>query len=213
MVLELEDDKVPFYTQYVSVAIIIINIIVFVVQLLDPTGYMFVYEAAFIPRDFFEGRRYWTIITSMFMHGDFLHILFNMWFFFVVADNCEKAMGHLYFLITYIVSGIVAALLHALFTLLVPFMLDIPTLGASGAIFGIIAVYGILFPKNKLGLLGSTRMRKISAQQFILIYFVTEIIYAIFSLGASGTAHMAHVGGFIAGAFFAYLFKLFSKKY
>lgn len=213
MVVELEDDKVPFYTQYVSVAIIVINVLVFLIQLLDPTGNMLIYEAAFIPRDFFEGRRYWTIITSMFMHGDFIHIIFNMWFFFVVADNCEKAMGHLYFLITYIVSGICAALLHALFTVLVPFMMDIPTLGASGAIFGIIAVYGILFPKNKLGLLGSTRMRKISAQQFILIYFVTEIIYAIISLGASGTAQMAHVGGFIAGAFFAYLFKLFSKKY
>ena len=76
MVLELEDDRVPFYTQYVSVAIIFINVLVFLVQLMDPTGNMFVYEAAFIPRDFFEGRRYWTILTSMFMHGDFLHILF-----------------------------------------------------------------------------------------------------------------------------------------
>ena len=213
MVIEVEDDKVPFIKQYVSVAIIVINIIVFLFQLLDPTGYMLINEGAFIPREFFAGQNYWKIFTSMFMHGDIIHILFNMWFFYVVADNCEKAMGHALFLITYIVSGIVAALLHAFFMLLVPPMLDVPTLGASGAIMGIIAVYGILFPDNKLGLLTSTRVRKISARQFILIYFITELIYGIISLGASGTAHMAHVGGFIAGAFFAIIFKLFSKKY
>ena len=213
MVIEVEDDKVPFIKQYVSVAIIVLNVIVFLFQLMDPSGYMLINEGAFIPREFFEGRNYWKIFTSMFMHGDIIHIFYNMWFFYVVADNCEKAMGHALFLITYIVSGIVAALLHAFFMLLVPPMLDVPTLGASGAIMGIIAVYGILFPDNKLGLLTSTRTTKISARQFIIIYFITELVYGIIALGTSGTAHMAHVGGFIAGAFFALLFKLFSDKY
>lgn len=213
MVIEVEDDKVPFIKQYVSITIIVLNIIVFLFQLMDPSGYMLINEGAFIPREFFEGRNYWKIFTSMFMHGDFIHILFNMWFFYVVADNCEKAMGHALFLITYIVSGIVAALFHAFFMLLVPPMLDVPTLGASGAIMGIIAVYGILFPDNKLRFLATAKTRAISARQFIIIYFITEIIYAIISLGASGTAHMAHVGGFVAGASFAVLFKLFSKKY
>lgn len=213
MVIELEDDRVPFYTQYVSVAIIFINIIVFIIQLFDPTGYMFIYEAAFIPREFFASKKLWSILTSMFMHADFIHIFFNLWFFYVVADNVERALGHIYFLITYLVSGICAALLHAFIMLLVPFMLDVPTLGASGAIMGTIAVYGILFPKNQLRFL-YTLGRPISARTFIIVYFIIELIYGMMSfVYPTGTAHFAHVGGFIAGAFFAYLFKLFSKKY
>jgi len=214
MVYEVEDDKVPFRKQYVSVAIIIINVIVFIIQFFDPTGYMFIYEAAFIPSEFFAGQKIWTIITSMFMHGDIFHILMNMWFFYVVADNCEKAMGHMLFLITYIVSGICATLLHAVITLLDPNLMQIPTLGASGAIFGIIAVYGILFPSNRLRILGMMR-GTISARSFIIFYFVIEIIYGFLAIiyGGDGVAHFAHVGGFIGGATFALLFKLGSDKY
>jgi membrane associated rhomboid family serine protease len=213
MVYELQDDRIPFYTQYVSLAILIINIIVFVIQLFDPTGYMFIYEAAFIPAEFFAGVKVWTLITAMFMHADILHIFFNMWFFYVVADNCEKALGHIFFFITYMVSGICATLLHAAFTLLVPGLMNIPTLGASGAIFGIIAVYGILFPKNQLRLFISLIPIRLSARTFIILYFFIELIYGLISLGSSGTAHFAHIGGFIAGAFFAGIFKLWSKEY
>jgi len=106
MAYEIEDDKVPFFSQFVSVIIIIINIIVFIIQFFDPTGYMFIYDAAFIPNEFFAGKKMWTIFTSMFMHADWLHILMNMFFFYVVADNCEKAMGHAYFLISYFISGL-----------------------------------------------------------------------------------------------------------
>jgi len=84
MVYEVEDDKVPFRKQYVSVAIIIINVIVFIIQFFDPTGYMFIYEAAFIPSEFFAGQKMWTIITSMFMHGDIFHILISLKHFIVV---------------------------------------------------------------------------------------------------------------------------------
>ena len=76
MVIEVEDDKVPFIKQYVSIAIIVLNVIVFLFQLMDPSGYMLIYEGAFIPREFFEGRNYWKIFTSMFMHGDIIHIFF-----------------------------------------------------------------------------------------------------------------------------------------
>lgn len=135
MVYEIENDNVPFYTQFVSVIIILIDIIVFIVQLFDPTGNMFVYEAAFIPSEFFRGEKMWTIFTSMFMHGDFFHILFNMWFLYIFGT--------------------------------------------------------------------------VSARTFILIYFVMELIYGLISLiFPSGTAHFAHVGGFIAGVVFALLFKL-----
>ncbi len=201
------------HRQYVSVAIIVINILGFIVQLMDPTGYMYIYEAAFIPAEFFTGQKIWTIITAMFMHGDIVHITMNLAFFYVVADNCEHALGHALYFLTYMLSGICAALLHALITLIDPVMATIPSLGASGAIFGIIAVYGILFPNIKLKYVSSTS--KMTAISFVLLYFVTQIIYGIGSLflGGSSTAYFAHIGGFIAGAIIAIIFKMSSKKY
>lgn len=211
MVYEVQDDRVPFMKQYVSVGIIFINIIVFIVQLFDPTGYLFIYEAAFIPNEFFAGQKTWTIFSSMFMHASIIHIFLNMWFFYVVADNCERAMGHIYFLIMYFVSGLVGSLLHGVIAIATGFG-DIPSLGASGAVMGVVAVYGILFPKNRLRYL--YYFGTVSARTFIFLTFMTELIYGFISLFVlTGTAHFAHVGGFISGVFFAYLFKLFSKEY
>jgi membrane associated rhomboid family serine protease len=210
MVYEVENDKIPFYTQYVSVIIIIINVIVFVIQLFDPTGYMFIYEAAFIPDEFFAGIKAWTIFTSMWMHADFIHIIMNMWFFYIVADNCEKEMGHVLFLITYMISGLVGSLLHALISIVFEWG-AIPSLGASGAIMGMIACYGILFPNNKLRILGF--MGAVSAKTFIIITFLTELIYGLISLFyLSGTAHFAHVGGFFVGLIVALVLKSTKKR-
>jgi membrane associated rhomboid family serine protease len=216
LVLEAESDKISFFKQYFSVIILAANIIVFIWQLMDPAGQMHI-EAAFVPSEFFAGERLWTLFSSMFMHGDIIHIIMNMWFFLVVTDNCEHAMGHLLYLFTYVVSGLFGSLLHALSTLIIPvwgpYLADIPSLGASGAIFGLMGVYLILFSGNKFYLPSSTgmTMRKVSAGYFILTYFIAELTYAIvslmdpFSLGS--TAHFAHVGGFIAGAIIAGIFK------
>ena len=213
MVLEASDDKIPFIKQYFSVIILAANIIVFIWQMMDPTGQMHI-EAAFVPSEFFAGEKLWTLLTSMFMHGDFLHIFMNMWFFYVITDNCEHAMGHLFYLFTYLVSGLAGSLLHAWSTTLIPvwgpILADIPSLGASGAIFGLMGVYLVLYPKNKFYLPTKSTMRRVSAGYFILTYFIAEMSYAIYSLAnplGSQTAHFAHVGGFIAGAILAGIFK------
>jgi membrane associated rhomboid family serine protease len=216
MVMEAESDRIPFFKQYFSVIILVANIIVFIWQLMDPTGQMHI-EAAFVPADFFKGKNLVTLLTSMFLHGDIIHIIMNMWFFFVVTDNCEHAMGHFLYLFTYIVSGLFGSLLHALSTLIIPvwgpYLADIPSLGASGAIFGLMAAYLILYPGNKFYLPSSTgmTMRKVSAGYFILTYFIAELTYAIVSLmdpfSFGSTAHFAHVGGFIGGAIIAGIFK------
>ncbi|MFX0081890.1 MAG: rhomboid family intramembrane serine protease [Candidatus Hodarchaeota archaeon] len=215
MVMEAESDRIPFFKQYFSVIIFAANIIVFIWQIMDPTGHMRVEEAAFVPTDFFDGKNLWTLFSSMFMHGDYIHIIMNMWFFLVVTDNCEHAMGHLLFIFTYIVSGLLGSVLHALSTLLIPIsgFDEIPSLGASGAIFGLMGVYLILYPGNKFYLPSSTGMttRKVSAGVFILTYFIAELTYALISLmdpfALGSTAHFAHVGGFIAGAIIAGIFK------
>ncbi|MFX1591023.1 MAG: rhomboid family intramembrane serine protease, partial [Promethearchaeota archaeon] len=212
MVLEAESDRIPFFKQYFSVAILVANIGVFIWQLLDPNMQMHI-EAAFVPADFFAGRNLWTLISSMFMHGDYVHIIMNMWFFIIITDNCEHAMGHTLYIITYFVAGLAGTLLHALSTLILPILTFIPSLGASGAIFGLMGVYLILYPGNKFYLPSATgtSMRKVSAGYFILIYFIAELSYALYSLmdpfGVGSTAHFAHVGGFIAGAVIAGVFK------
>ena len=170
---------------------------------------MFIYEAAFVPNEFFAGIKMWTIFTSMWMHGDIVHISMNMLFFYVVADNCEKVMGHALFLITYIISGLVGSLLDALFAVVFEWG-AIPSLGASGAIMGMIAAYGILFPRNKLRYfgLGAT----FSARTFIIITFFTELMYGIISLFApTGTAHFAHLGGFFIGLIVAIFVRIVKK--
>lgn len=77
MVYEAEPDRIPFVKQYFSVIILAANIFVFIWQIMDPAGDMHI-EAAFVPSDFFEGKNYWTLISSMFMHGDIVHIIMNM---------------------------------------------------------------------------------------------------------------------------------------
>jgi membrane associated rhomboid family serine protease len=216
MVLEAENDKIPFMRQYFSVIILAANIIVFIWQLLDPAGQMHI-EAAFVPSEFFKGEKLWTLLTSMFMHGDIVHIVMNMWFFIIVTDNCEHAFGHGLYLFTYFVCGLSGSLLHALSTIIIPvwgpILANIPSLGASGAIFGLMAVYVILYSGNKFYLPSSTgmSMRKVSAGYFIVTYFIAELTYAIYSLydpfGMGSTAHFAHVGGFISGAIIAGIFK------
>ncbi|MFW9873847.1 MAG: rhomboid family intramembrane serine protease [Candidatus Thorarchaeota archaeon] len=213
MVYEAEPDRIPFFKQYVSVVIFAANIIVFIWQIFDPSGHMHI-EAAFVPADFFAGKNLWTLITSMFMHGDIVHIIMNMWFFLVITDNCEHAMGHWLYLFTYLISGLVGSLLHALSTLVFPFMALIPSLGASGAIFGLMAVYLILYSGNRFYLPSTSGMRKrrVSAGYFIITFFIAELAYAIYSLydpfNLGSTAHFAHVGGFVAGALIAGIFKV-----
>lgn len=212
MVYEAESDKIPFFKQYFSVIILLANIAVFIWQLLDPALQMHI-EFAFVPAEFFAGQKLYTVITSIFMHGDIVHIIMNMWFFIIITDNCEHAMGHILYLITYFISGFFGTLLHALSTLIWPPLSTIPSLGASGAIFGLMGVYLILYSENKFYLPSATgtSMRKVSAGYFIITYFIAELSYALYSLidpfSVGSTAHFAHVGGFIGGAIIAGIYK------
>jgi len=195
-----------YFDWYIALFIIIINVIVIIIQYTDPTGNMYVYEAAFIPKEFFEGKKMWTIFTSMFIHGDIIHIFMNLWFFYVVADNCEDYLGHFWFLIIYLMAGLMGSLLHGYVSLLIREFSEIPSLGASGAI------YGILFPHIKLKILSRGYPRRIDTWTLIIIYFFTELIYAFTSLGLSGTAHFAYIGGFIMGALCAIFVKIVKKN-
>lgn len=220
MVMEVQNDRIPFWKQYVSVIILLTNIVVFIFQLMDTSGYMLVDKYAFVPQELLDGDNYAIVkmFTAMFMHADFMHIIMNMWFFYVVADNCERAMGHLYFLITYFLSGIGASLLHTLVCRLIAFTgaTYIPSLGASGAIMGLVAAYAVLFPNNRLAILSGYYWRRMSTWWFAFTYMFSQVIYGLGVITlteTSSVAYFAHIGGFIVGLILAGIYKIIRPNY
>jgi membrane associated rhomboid family serine protease len=150
------------------------------------------------------GLTWTTLITSMFLHGGLLHIGSNMLYLFVFGDNVEDRFGHLRFLIFYLVCGVAAGLTHIFFNV----GSAIPSVGASGAIAGVLGAYLRLFPAAQVRTLlfigPFITMPRISAGFLIVFWFVTQFLSGILSLGAtteqtSGVAVWAHVGGFVAG--------------
>jgi len=154
-----------------------------------------------------------TLLTSMFMHGGFAHIAGNMLFLFVFGDNVEKAFGSLLYAAFYLVCGVVASLAHVMFSA----ESIIPSLGASGAISGVLAGYLVLFPKNRVKVLVAMRfVQEVPAIVMIGLWAVFQFIAGAASITASaqtsGVAYMAHIGGFVAGLVLAFLLRGFADR-
>ena len=150
------------------------------------------------------GMPWTTLFTSMFLHGGFLHIASNMLYLFIFGDNVEDRLGHFRFLIFYFVCGVAAGLTH----IVVNANSDVPSIGASGAIAGVLAAYLRLFPHAQVRTLifigPIVLVPRIAAAFLIIFWFATQFFSGITSLGAttdqtSGVAVWAHIGGFIAG--------------
>lgn len=157
-----------------------------------------------------------TIFTSMFMHGGWWHLISNMWVLLIFGDNIEDRMGHLRYLIFYLLCGLAAALAH---TCVNPFS-RMPTVGASGAISGIMGAYLVLFPGARVLTLVPLFLLpwtiEVPALIFIGFWFVSQLFNGLFTLGAAGTvgtyggvAWWAHVGGFVTGLL---LIKFFERR-
>ena len=154
-----------------------------------------------------------TLLTSMFMHGGFAHIAGNMLFLFVFGDNVEKAFGSLLYAAFYLVCGVVASLAHVMFSA----ESIIPSLGASGAISGVLAGYLVLFPKNRVKVLVAMRfVQEVPAIVMIGLWAVFQFIAGAASITesaqTSGVAYMAHIGGFVAGLVLAFLLRGFADR-
>jgi rhomboid family protein len=215
-VIPLSDDPPRRSTPLVMIAIVLANIAVFLYELsLGDRGLeQFFFSAGVIPAEYLTGRNigppppggiiYLTLFTSMFMHGGFLHIASNMLYFWVFGDNVEDRFGHLGFLIFYLVSGVIASLTHIFMNM----GSQIPSVGASGAIAGVLGAYLVMFPGasiRTLVFLGPFIMLpRISAIFLIGFWFLSQAFAGLASLGAtseqtSGVAVWAHIGGFLAG--------------
>jgi membrane associated rhomboid family serine protease len=157
---------------------------------------------------------YLTLITSMFMHGGFLHIGGNMLFLWIFGDNVEDRMGHLRYLIFYLICGVVAALSQVFSTYALtsdPRALLIPSLGASGAISGVLAAYLLMFPKKRVVVLLFRFLTDVPAWVAIGMWFAFQLISATGMLGGTqtgGVAYAAHIGGFIIGLLLVNLFTI-----
>lgn len=145
-----------------------------------------------------------SLLTSIFLHGGWVHLISNLWILFIFGDNVEDRMGHGRFLGFYLLSGVVAGLAHAL----VDPTSTLPTIGASGAIAGVLGAYIVLFPSARVltlvPLIILPWLVEIPAFIFLGIWFLTQVSSAMLSLGAagafSGIAWWAHIGGFAFGA-------------
>jgi len=159
---------------------------------------------------------YLTIITSMFMHGGIAHLFGNMLFLFIFGDNIENRIGHSRYFIFYIVSGILASLAHVFASKFTGANLFIPTLGASGAISGVLGGYLMLFPTRRVVVLMFYFLTEVPALLAIGMWFVFQLISGIGVLGAGaqegGVAYGAHIGGFIAGFLLIRFFAIGRKK-
>jgi membrane associated rhomboid family serine protease len=146
-----------------------------------------------------------TLITSMFLHGSWLHLGGNMLFLWIFGDNVEDAMGHLRFLIFYLVCGVAAALVHIYFNL----GSEIPTVGASGAISGVLGAYLVLHPRAQVLTLFLRFFITLPAFVVLGVWIGLQGLSAYMEMGgkAGGVAWWAHIGGFVAGAMLVLLFR------
>ena len=236
MVFPLYDDNSDrTITPIVNYVLIAINILVFVFLQQLGTNDRFTYAYSTVPEEIISGRDvttrprvvenpvtdqelrllglqptpgsvYLTLLISMFMHGGIAHIAGNMLFLWIFGDNVEDRMGHIRYLIFYLVCGVLASLAHVVTTAMFatePASLLIPSLGASGAISGVLGGYILLYPRRRVTVILFRFLTEVPAYVAIGIWFVFQLISGLGMLGGGsqqgGVAYAAHVGGFVAG--------------
>ena len=218
--IPLKDDNPTSITPLVSWSVMGICVLVFLWQVsLDPrAGQEAVYALGVIPAVLLEGARLppeialvspeITIFTSMFMHGGWFHLIGNMLYLWIFSDNVEDSMGHVRFVIFYLLCGVVAVFAQALPD---PHS-TIPMIGASGAISGVLGAYLLLFPHARVVVLIPlgvfSQLVRMPAGAVLLIWFGLQLLQsAMTPKGAAGVAFGAHIGGFVAGMALVPVFK------
>ena len=183
----------------VTYALIALNLLFFFLELSG--GEAFIQRWAFVPRRFLADPSgdFPTLFTSMFMHAGWLHLLGNMLYLWIFGDNVEDRFGHVKFTVFYLLCGIAATFAQLAFSS----GSNIPNLGASGAIAGVLGAYILLFPRGRVNVLMGRGVIPMPALAVIGMWIVLQFISGIGSISqtaeSGGVAYMAHIGGFIAG--------------
>lgn len=202
-------------TPFVNYILIALNILVFVYYQQFGTNQAFLMSFSTIPHEILTGTDvvyegglgktpipvYLTLLTSMFMHGGLAHLGGNMLYLWVFGDNLENRMGHVKYLMFYLLTGLIASLSHVFLASFLGKDLLIPSLGASGAISGVLGGYLLLFPTNQVRVLVIAFFIRVPAFITLGLWIALQLFSGWGSLGAEGggVAYAAHIGGFIAG--------------
>ncbi len=219
----ISDENPTRSTPYTTYALIALNVLVFIYELMlsTPGLFRFMHAAAVVPSELtasFTGTlqrpdalpEWATLITAQFLHGGWLHLLGNMLFLWIFGNNVEDELGAPKYVVLYLLSGVLATLTQWFFYPLS----TIPSLGASGAIAGVMGAYIIRFPRVRILTLVSIFPIRVPAYFFIGLWFVQQAFYGIASLEAptnigmesGGIAYWSHAGGFVFGVILALLF-------
>ncbi len=232
MVFPISDDNSDRTSfPVVTVALIALNVLVFVLFQGMGTNAEFTYAFSTVPAEITSGRDivtegqvewvqtaggpqqiempglqptpvpvYFTLFTSMFMHGGIAHLLGNMWFLWIFGDNIEQDLGRFRYLVYYLLCGLLASLTHVVMNASGESSM-IPSLGASGAISGVMGGYLVLHPQRKVTVLLFRLITQVPGYVAVGIWFLFQVVSSLGVLGGSGgVAYGAHIGGFIAGA-------------
>ncbi len=207
--LPLGDDNSARRTfPIVTYGLIALNVLMFLVEL--TSGDPFIARWSFVPSRFAANPSgdWLTIFTSMFMHAGWIHLGGNMLYLFIFGDNVEDRLGHLRYLLFYLLSGLAATFAQYMFSL----GSNIPNLGASGAIAGVLGAYIIMFPGERVRVLMGYAVVQMSALVVIGFWIVLQVLSSLATVttssqtGGGGVAYMAHIGGFLAGIVLTYIF-------
>ena len=223
----------------VNVALIAANVLVFVLLQGAGSNARFTYAVSMVPQEILTGRDvvtddhvvtvpetgeqvllpglqptplsvYLTLLTSMFMHGGLAHLFGNMLFLWIFGDNIENRLGHGRYLLFYLVTGLAASFAHVATVVVLGQNPLVPSLGASGAISGVLGGYVLLFPRRSVRVLILRMVTTVPAFVAIGMWFAFQVISGLGMLGGSdtGVAYGAHLGGFVAGLALVKLFTL-----
>ena len=237
-----DDNRDRTITPVVNYLLIVANVLIFVFLQGLGTNEAFTYSFSTVPQEIVTGRDvvtaprnvvdplsgdrftlpglqptpgsvYLTLVTSMFMHGGLAHLFGNMLFLWIFGDNLENSLGRKRYLTFYVVCGLIAALSHVAATSFLNGNMLIPSLGASGAISGVLGGYLILFPHRRVRVLMLRTVTEVPAFMALGLWFLFQVVNGLGVLGADsqagGVAYAAHVGGFVAGCV---LVKVFATR-
>ena len=239
MVFPISDDNTGrLTTPYVTYALIALNVLVFVFLQGVGTNERFTYAFSTVPQEIRTGQDiardvpvvlgderttiplqptpgsvYLTLLTSLFMHGSLMHLLGNMLFLWIFGDNVEDDLSHGRYTVFYLLTGVIASLAHVVSTFATGDNPFIPSLGASGAISGVMGGYLVMHPHRRVRVIMFRMLTDVPGYVAVGLWFVFQLISAFGVLGqgpqsGGGVAFMAHIGGFIAGVVLVKLFAL-----
>lgn len=213
MIFPIGDDQVEGGSKpIICYSFIAFNVLIFLYEVsLGPALGSFVMEYGSIPEEITSGEDYFTLFTSMFLHGGWMHLIGNMLFLWVFGDNIEATIGNVLFFLFYIAGGLAAHVGHIMTN---PVSI-IPTVGASGAISAVLGAYMVMYPRSKIKVLVVIFFRSfyMAAIIFLGLWILQQFISGFGALGTqtsetAGVAWWAHIGGFVFGIVAGFLFKM-----